>query len=49
MPLQSFYPVLMAEDLEASVRFYTEHVYEVRYLDTTPLAGSVPHAAGSAR
>src|SRR5918992_1560993 len=26
MPLQSFYPVLMAEDVEASVRFYTEHM-----------------------
>jgi ketosteroid isomerase-like protein len=24
----------------------TERVYEVRYLDTTPLAGSAPHAAG---
>jgi hypothetical protein len=22
---------------------FTERVYEVRYLDTTPLAGSVPH------
>ena len=27
---------------------FTERVYEVRYLDTTPLAGSAPHAAGSA-
>jgi ketosteroid isomerase-like protein len=26
---------------------FTERVYEVRYLDTTPLAGSVPHAAGA--
>jgi ketosteroid isomerase-like protein len=25
---------------------FTERVYEVRYLDTTPLAGSAPHAAG---
>jgi ketosteroid isomerase-like protein len=24
---------------------FTERVYEVRYLDTTPLAGSPPHAA----
>ncbi len=24
---------------------FTERVYEVRYLDTTPLAGSAPHAA----
>ena len=28
---------------------FTERVYEIRYLDTTPLAGSAPHAAGSAR
>jgi ketosteroid isomerase-like protein len=28
---------------------FTERVYEVRYLDTTPLAGSAQHAAGSAR
>jgi ketosteroid isomerase-like protein len=28
---------------------FTERVYEVRYLDTTPLAGSAPSAAGSAR
>ena len=27
----------------------TERVYEIRYLDTTPLAGSAPHAAGGAR
>lgn len=26
MPLQSFYPVLMAEDVAASARFYTEHM-----------------------
>ena len=24
---------------------FTERVYEIRYLDTTPLAGSAPHAA----
>jgi hypothetical protein len=28
---------------------FTERVYEVRYLDTTPLAGSAPHAAGTGR
>jgi ketosteroid isomerase-like protein len=28
---------------------FTERVYEIRYLDTTPLAGSAPHAAGYAR
>jgi ketosteroid isomerase-like protein len=28
---------------------FTERVYEVRYLDTTPLAGSAPHIAGGAR
>jgi ketosteroid isomerase-like protein len=28
---------------------FSERVYEVRYLDTTPLAGSAPHAAGGAR
>ncbi len=28
---------------------FTERVYEVRYLDTTPLAGSAPDAAGGAR
>ena len=28
---------------------FTERVYEVRYLDTTPLAGSAPHAAGGTR
>jgi ketosteroid isomerase-like protein len=28
---------------------FTERVYEIRYLDTTPLAGSAPHAAGAAR
>jgi ketosteroid isomerase-like protein len=28
---------------------FTERVYEVRYLDTTPLAGSAPQAAGGAR
>jgi ketosteroid isomerase-like protein len=28
---------------------FTERVYQVRYLDTTPLAGSAPHAVGSAR
>jgi ketosteroid isomerase-like protein len=28
---------------------FTERVYEVRYLDTTPLAGSAPHAASGAR
>jgi hypothetical protein len=27
---------------------FTERVYEVRYLDTTPLAGSAPRAAGAA-
>jgi ketosteroid isomerase-like protein len=27
---------------------FTERVYEIRYLDTTPLAGTAPHAAGSA-
>jgi ketosteroid isomerase-like protein len=27
---------------------FAERVYEVRYLDTTPLAGSAPHAAGGA-
>ncbi len=26
MSLQSFYPVLLAEDVEASARFYTEHM-----------------------
>ena len=28
---------------------FTERVYEIRYLDTTPLAGSAPRAAGYAR
>jgi ketosteroid isomerase-like protein len=28
---------------------FIERVYEVRYLDTTPLAGSAPRAAGDAR
>jgi SnoaL-like domain len=28
---------------------FAERVYEVRYLDTTPLAGAAPHAAASAR
>jgi hypothetical protein len=28
---------------------FTERVYEVRYLDATPLAGSAPDAAGGAR
>jgi ketosteroid isomerase-like protein len=28
---------------------FTGRVYEVRYLDTTPLAGSAPRAAGGAR
>lgn len=28
---------------------FTERVYEIRYLDSTPLAGSAPHAAGDAR
>jgi ketosteroid isomerase-like protein len=28
---------------------FTERVYEVRYLDTTPLTGSAPHAAGGVR
>ena len=27
---------------------FTERVYEVRYLDNTPLAGSAPHAADAA-
>ena len=27
---------------------FTERVYEIRYLDTTPLAGSAPSAAGGA-
>jgi ketosteroid isomerase-like protein len=27
---------------------FAERVYEVRYLDTTPLAGAAPHAAASA-
>lgn len=26
MPLQSFYPVLLADDVEAGARFYTEHM-----------------------
>lgn len=26
---------------------FAEHVYEVRYLDTSPLAGSVPYRAGA--
>ena len=28
---------------------FTERVYEIRYLDTSPLAGSAPRAADSAR
>jgi ketosteroid isomerase-like protein len=28
---------------------FAERVYEIRYLDTTPLAGSAPGAAGSSR
>jgi ketosteroid isomerase-like protein len=28
---------------------FTERVYEVRYLDTSPLAGSAPNATGGAR
>lgn len=28
---------------------FTERVYEIRYLDTTPLAGSAPSAAGDSR
>ncbi len=28
---------------------FTERVYEIRYLDTSPLAGSAPRAAGSGR
>jgi ketosteroid isomerase-like protein len=28
---------------------FTERVFEIRYLDSTPLAGTVPHPAGSAR
>jgi hypothetical protein len=28
---------------------FTERVYEIRYLNTTPLAGSAHHAAGSGR
>jgi ketosteroid isomerase-like protein len=28
---------------------FAERVYEVRYLDATPLAGSAPHLAGGAR
>jgi len=28
---------------------FTERVYEVQYVDTTPLAGSAPHAADSAQ
>jgi hypothetical protein len=36
-------------EIEALRGEFTERVYEVRYLDTTPLAGSAPHAAGSAR
>ena len=28
---------------------FTERVYEIRYLDTSPLAGSAPSAAGSGR
>jgi ketosteroid isomerase-like protein len=28
---------------------FTERVYEIRYLATTPLVGSAPHAAGAAR
>jgi hypothetical protein len=27
---------------------FTERVYEIRYLDSTPLAGSAPHPAGDA-
>ena len=27
---------------------FTERVYEIKYLDTTPLAGSAPHAAEGA-
>ena len=26
---------------------FTERVYEIRYLDTSPLAGSAPHTIGS--
>jgi hypothetical protein len=28
---------------------FAERVYEIRYLDTTPLAGSAPRAAGNSR
>jgi hypothetical protein len=31
---------------ENPVRKFTERVYEIRCLDTTPLPGSAPHAAG---
>ena len=27
---------------------FTERVYEIRYVDTSPLAGSAPHASGGA-
>jgi ketosteroid isomerase-like protein len=28
---------------------FAERVYEIKYVDTTPLAGSAPHAAGDTR
>jgi ketosteroid isomerase-like protein len=28
---------------------FTERVFEIRYLDSTPLTGTVPHPAGTAR
>jgi hypothetical protein len=28
---------------------FSERVYEIRYLDTTPLTGSAPNAAGDSR
>ena len=34
---------------QAGRRRFSERVHEIKYLDTTPLAGSPPHAAEGAR
>ena len=45
--MSDFQAIADRVEIEALRGEFTERVYEVRYLDTTPLAGSAPRPAGT--
>jgi hypothetical protein len=46
-PMSDFQAIADRVEIEALRGEFTERVYEVRYLDITPLAGSAPRPAGA--